>query len=61
MHTMGEERDMFVGLGWEKETTSLGDPHVLFNSSPEHNISAGNRYSDDYELTPFLQFTQASR
>ena len=33
---MGEERDMFAGLGWEKEIRSLGDPHVPFNPSPEH-------------------------
>jgi hypothetical protein len=30
MQTMGEERDMFSGLGWEKEIRSLGDPHVPF-------------------------------
>ena len=61
MHTMGEERDMFAGLGWEKEIRSLGDPHVPFNSSPEHDIGATNRYSDDYELTPFSQSTQPWR
>ena len=61
MHTMGDERDMFVGLGWEKETRSLGDPHVPFNPSSEHNIGARNQHSDDYELTPFLQSTQAWR
>src|SRR5450631_89389 len=61
MHTMGEERDMFAGLGWEKEIRSLGDSHVPFNPLPEHDIGAANRYSDDYELTPFLQFTQARR
>jgi hypothetical protein len=27
---MGEEIDMFAGLGWEKEIRSLGDPHVPF-------------------------------
>jgi hypothetical protein len=61
MHTMGEERDMFAGLGWEKEIRSLRDPHVLFNPSPEHDIGAGNQYSDDYELIPFSQSTQAWR
>ena len=61
MHTMGEERDMFVGLRWEKEIRSLGDPHVPFNPSSDHNIGAENEYSDDYELTPFSQFTQAWR
>ena len=24
---MGDERDMFPGLGWEKEIESLRDPH----------------------------------
>ena len=51
MHTMGDGRDMFASLGWEKEIRSLGDPHVPFNSSSEHDIGAPNRYSDDYELT----------
>ena len=59
---MGDERDMFVGLGWEKEIRSLGDPHVPFNPSPEHDIGAANRYySDDYKMTPFSQSTQAWR
>jgi hypothetical protein len=26
---MEEDRDMFVGLGWEKEIKNLGDPHVF--------------------------------
>ena len=38
MHTMGEERDMFADLGWEKEIRSLGDPYVPFNPSPKHDI-----------------------
>ena len=50
---MGEERDMFAGLGWEKEIRSLGDPHVPLNPSLEYNIGVGNQHSDDYELTPF--------
>src|ERR1700737_2895545 len=58
---MGEERDMFAGLGWEKEIGSLGNPHVPFNPSPEHDNSAGKQCSDDYELTPFSQSTQAWR
>ena len=58
---MGNERDMFVGLGWEKEIRSLGDPHIPFNSSPEFGFAARNRSSDDYELTPFLQSTQTWR
>ena len=52
---------MFVGLGWENEIGSLGDPNVPFNPSPEHDIGAGNQYSDDYGLTPFLESTQAWR
>jgi hypothetical protein len=58
---MGDERDMFAGLGWEKEIRSLGDPHILFNSSPKFEFAAGNRSSDDYEQTPFLQSTQTWR
>ena len=58
---MGDERDMFAGLGWEKEIRSLGDPHIPFNPSPEFEFAAGNRSSDDYELTPFSQSTQAWR
>ena len=61
MHTMEEERDMFAGLGWKKEIRNLGDPHVPFNPSPEHDIDAANRYSDDYKLTPYSQSTQARR
>ena len=52
---------MFVGQGWEKEIRSLGDTYVHFNPSPEHDIGVANRGSDDYELTPFLQSTQARR
>ena len=58
---MGDERDMFAGLGWEKEIRSLGEPHILFNPSPEFEFAAGNRSSDDYELIPFSQSTQAWR
>ena len=42
MHTMGEERDMFPRLGWEKVIRSLGDLHVHFNPLPEHDIGAAN-------------------
>jgi hypothetical protein len=52
---------MFAGLGWEKEIRSLGDPLVPYNPSPEHDIGVGNQYTDDFELTPFSQFTQAWR
>ena len=58
---MGDERDMFVGLGWEKEIRSLGDHHIPFNPLPKFEFAAGNRGSNDYELTPFLQSTQAWR
>jgi hypothetical protein len=56
---MGDERDMFAGLGWEKEIRSLGDPHILFDPSPDFEFVVGNRSSDDYKLTPFSQSTQA--
>ena len=58
---MGEERDIFAGLGWEKEIRSLGDSYVPINPSPEYKKGVGNQHSDDYELTPFLQSTQAWR
>src|SRR6202022_2803281 len=58
---MGEERDMFAGLGWKKEIRSLGDPHIPFNPSPKHDNGVGKQCSDDYELTPFSQSTQAWR
>ena len=61
MHTMGEKRKMFVGLGWEKNIRSLGDPDVPFIPSPKRDIRAGNQCSVDYDLTPFLQSTQAQR
>jgi hypothetical protein len=58
---MGDERDMFARLGWEKEIRNLGDPHIPFNPSLEFEFVAGNRGSDNYELTPFLQSPQAWR
>jgi hypothetical protein len=58
---MGDERDMFAGLGWKKEIRSLADPHIPVNLSPEFSFAAGNRSSDDYDLTPFSQSTQAWR
>lgn len=54
MHTMEDERDMFDGLGWENEIRSLGDSHIPFNPSSEHDIGVGNQYSNDYELILFL-------
>lgn len=59
MHRMGEERDMFEGLGWDKDIESLEDPHVPFNNSPERERSVAKRYRDDYEMTLLLQSTQA--
>ena len=35
---------MFEGLGWAKEIVSLGDPHVPFNPSPQHERSAAKRF-----------------
>jgi hypothetical protein len=58
---MGDEKDMFVGLGWKKEIRSREHPHVPFNPSPKHDINARNQYSDDYELTSFFQSIQAWR
>ena len=58
---MGEDRYTFGGLGWEKEIRSLEDPDVPFIPSPEHDIHARNQCSYDYELTLFLQSTQARR
>jgi hypothetical protein len=58
---MEDERDMFAGLGWEKKIKSLGDPHIPFSPPPEIEFVAGNRGSNDYELTPFSQSTQAWR
>ena len=53
MHTMGEERKLFVGLGWEKKIKSLGDPDVHFIPSSERDIRAGNQCSNDYDPTSF--------
>ena len=58
---MGEKRDMFAGLGWEKEIRSLDDPHIPINSSPEFEFRPGNAANDDYDLTSFSQSTQAWR
>ena len=55
---MRDERDMFAGLGWEKEIGSLRDLHIPFNPSPEFEFVVENRGSDDYELIPFSQSTQ---
>jgi hypothetical protein len=46
---------------WEKEIRSLRDLHISYNPLPEFEFVAGNRGSDDYELTLFLQSTQAWR
>jgi tRNA(Leu) C34 or U34 (ribose-2'-O)-methylase TrmL len=58
---MGEKKDVFAGLGWEIESISLGNPHVSFNPSLKYDKRAGNQCNDDYELTPFSQFTQTWR
>ena len=54
-----DERDPFVGLGWEVEIVRLVDLHTPFNPSPERGVSGANRFRDDYEITPFSQSTQA--
>jgi hypothetical protein len=54
---MGDEKDMFTRLRWEKDIRSLGAPHISFNPSPEFEFAVGNRSSDDYELTPFSHYT----
>ena len=33
-------------LGWKNEIRSLGDPHVPFNPSLEHDKSVANQYGD---------------
>ena len=58
MDRMGEERDMFEGLGWDKEIVSFGDPHIPFNPLSEKKRSVVKRYCDDYEMTLFSQSTQ---
>ena len=62
MDRMGNERDMFEGLGWDEEIHNLGDPHIPFNPSPEcerDERSARDRFCDEYVMTPFSQSTQA--
>ena len=59
MDRMGEERDMFEGLGWDKEVVSLGDPHIPFNPSSKRERSVVKQYRDDCEMTPFSQSIQA--
>ena len=54
-----DERDPFAGLGWEVEIVILADPHIPFNPSPECGVNGAKQFCDDYEITPFLQSTQA--
>ena len=54
---MGKKKNIFAGLGWEKKIRSLRDPYIPVNSSPKFEFRLGNRASDDYDLTPFLQST----
>jgi len=59
---MGEERDMFEGLGWDEEIVSLGDPHTPFTPSlkrERNESSAIEQFRDEYICTPFSQSTQA--
>ena len=54
-----DKRDPFAGLGWKVEIVKLADLHTPFNPSPEHGVNGAKRFHDDYEITPFLQSTQA--
>ena len=54
-----DERDPFVGLGWEVEIVRLADLPIPFNPSPECGVSGAQRFRDDYEIIPFSQSTQA--
>ena len=56
MNRMEEKRDMFEGLGCDKEIENLGEPHIQFNSSPKcekDERSTRDRFHDDYVMTPF--------
>jgi hypothetical protein len=58
---MGEERDVFKGLGWDEEIVSLADPHIPFNPSPERDVNekrATDRFCDEYVCPPFSQSTR---
>ena len=35
---MGDERDTFAGLRWEKEIRILGDPHIPLNHRRNLNL-----------------------
>ena len=37
----------------------LANPHTPFNLLLERGVSGAKRFRDDYEITPFLQSTQA--
>jgi hypothetical protein len=39
---IGDERNMFAGLSWEKEIRSLKDPHIPPNPSSKYEIGAAN-------------------
>ena len=54
-----DERDLYVGLGWEVEIMRLTDPYTPFNPSPEHGVSGAEQFCDSYEIMPFSQSTQA--
>ena len=54
-----EEKDLFEVLGWEAEIVRVADPQVPFNPLSEREVSAAKQYRDDYEMTSFLQSTQA--
>ena len=56
---MGEERNLFEGLGWRAEIVCLVEPHISFNPLSEPGVNSSKRYLDDYEMNLFLQSTQA--
>ena len=54
-----EERDPFARLGWEAEIVRLANLHIPFNPLPKRGVNGTKQSHDDYEITPFLQSTQA--
>ena len=54
-----DEGDPFARLGWGAKIVSLVNPHIPFNPSSKGGLSGTKQFRDDYEITPFLQSTQA--
>jgi hypothetical protein len=53
MHTIGNEKDMFIGLGWEINIKCLIDIHVPYNPLPKRDRNVAKQYGDDYKITSF--------